>query len=230
MHFTHAPQIWQDFPELAAGSLSVKDVRPDASVDEAVAQLHAVAQSRLAATSESDLPEIQAWRRTFSRMGLKPTQYRCAAESLLRRFKKDGTLPRLHPLIDLCNAASMAFAIPVAVFDVAAINARLTVRRATGDERYQTFAGEIEHPEPGEVIFADAANRAHARRWCHRQSGDSAIRARTSAALIVAEGMHANAATDVRMLLEVLQQALVAACMTASMPHPLSAAAPAVEF
>jgi hypothetical protein len=42
--------------------------------------------------------------------------------------------------------------------------------------------------------------------------------------------MHANAATDVRMLLEVLQQALVAACMTASMPHPLSAAAPAVEF
>ena len=50
-------------------------------------------------------------------MGLKPTQYRCASESLLRRFRKEGSLPRLHPLVDLCNAVSMAYAIPVAVLD-----------------------------------------------------------------------------------------------------------------
>ncbi|HEY3906880.1 MAG TPA: hypothetical protein VGM14_23450 [Streptosporangiaceae bacterium] len=29
--------------------------------------------------------------------GLKPTQYRCASESLLRRFRKEGSLPNLHP-------------------------------------------------------------------------------------------------------------------------------------
>jgi DNA/RNA-binding domain of Phe-tRNA-synthetase-like protein len=48
-------------------------------------------------------------------MGLKPTQYRCAAESLLRRYRKERFLPRIHPLVDLCNAISLAFAIPVAV-------------------------------------------------------------------------------------------------------------------
>jgi DNA/RNA-binding domain of Phe-tRNA-synthetase-like protein len=37
-------------------------------------------------------------------MGLKPTQYRCAPEALLRRLRKEGTLPPLHPLVDLCNA------------------------------------------------------------------------------------------------------------------------------
>lgn len=66
---------------------------------------------------ESEFGQIQAWRRAFSQMGLKPTQYRCAAEALLRRLRKEHSLPRLHPLVDLCNAASAAYAIPVAVFD-----------------------------------------------------------------------------------------------------------------
>lgn len=142
MHFIHAPQIWQDFPELVPGVLSVEGVRQDACVDAGIARLQATARARLAGTPEGELPEIQAWRRAFSRMGLKPTQYRCAAESLLRRFRKDDALPQLHPLIDVCNAASLAFAIPVAAFDATAIDGHLTVRRATGDERYLTFAGE----------------------------------------------------------------------------------------
>lgn len=102
---------------------------------------------------------MQAWRRGFSRMGLKPTQYRCAAESLLRRYRKEGSLPQLHPLVDLCNAASLAFAIPVAAFDVAHISGNLEVRRATGDETYLTFSGQTEHPGAGEVIFADDAGQ-----------------------------------------------------------------------
>ena len=34
-----------------------------------------------------------------------------ASESLLRRFRKEGELPRIHPRIDLCNAASLTFAV-----------------------------------------------------------------------------------------------------------------------
>jgi len=37
-------------------------------------------------------------------MGMKPTQYRCASEALLRRYRRDRVLPRVHPLVDLCNA------------------------------------------------------------------------------------------------------------------------------
>lgn len=90
-----------------------------------IAAHEAAARQRLAdAGPESELPEIQAWRRGFARMGLKPTQYRCASESLLRRLRKEGTMPRIHPMIDLCNAISMAFAVPVAVLDRRASRAR----------------------------------------------------------------------------------------------------------
>ncbi len=139
------------------------------------------------------------------------TQYRSAAESLLRRYRKEGSLPHLHPLVDLCNAASLAFAIPVAAFDLARITGHLEVRRAAGHESYLTFTGEAEHPNPGEVIFADDHGHAHARRWTNRQSGASAVRGSTSRVLIVTEALHDTASTDVRALHAVLATAIGAA-------------------
>lgn len=182
---------------------------PGAAIDSFLAQ----ARQRLAQAPEGELPEVQAWRRGFARMGLKPTQYRCASEALLRRLRKEGALPGLHPLVDLCNAASAAFAIPVAVIDMDRISGSLQVRPATGSEVYETFSGEIEHPEPGEIIFADTAGRAHARRWCNRQSGHSAVSASTANALIVAEALHATAAADTALLMDRLQ-----ACVEAAWP------------
>ena len=141
-------------------------------------------------------------------MGLKPTQYRCAAESLLRRFRKEGSLPRLHPLVDLCNAVSLAFAVPVAVLDADRVAWPLEVRYAVGDEDYLTFGGETEPPAPGEVIFADQAGQAHARRWTNRQSGRSAVSPATSTALIVAEALHQGATATVPDLIETLTSSI----------------------
>jgi DNA/RNA-binding domain of Phe-tRNA-synthetase-like protein len=200
MHFQHSTGIWNDFPELAAGVVLVNGVDEDGSVHDRTADLHRAATERLAVSPESDFPEIQAWRRAFSRMGLKPTQYRCAAESLLRRLRKEGSLPSIHPVIDLCNAVSVAFAIPVAVFDVAKLGSGLEVRRAIGDESYMAFSGGRESPEPGEVIFADDAGNAHARRWTNRQSAYSAVRATTKSVLIVSEALHDSALADVQRL------------------------------
>jgi DNA/RNA-binding domain of Phe-tRNA-synthetase-like protein len=170
MHFCHSDKIWRDFPELVPGVVSAAGITSDAAVEAQIEKFTAIAQSRLAKSSEGELPEINAWRRAFSRMGLKPTQYRCAAEALLRRLRKENSLPRIHPLIDLCNAVSLAFAVPVAAFDVTRIDGDLEVRHAAGNETYLTFSGETENPEANEVIFADGAGRAHARRWTNRQS------------------------------------------------------------
>jgi DNA/RNA-binding domain of Phe-tRNA-synthetase-like protein len=231
MQFSHHPDIWTRFPELAASTLFFPGIHTNVSVAKQVAAFNANAKTRLdAAGAESELPEIKAWRGVFSRMGLKPTQYRCASESLLRRFKKEGALPQIHPLIDLCNAASIAFAIPVAALDVAKVAWPLQVRPATGSENYLSFSNEIEHPEPGEVTFADAQGRAHARRWTHRQSGLSAIRDDTASVLIVMEAVHANAAADVRALAGELGRALEE--VWGNEPHQgfLSASSPRFEF
>jgi DNA/RNA-binding domain of Phe-tRNA-synthetase-like protein len=208
MYFCHSTDIWRDYPELVPGVLLAEQITRNASVSPQIAKFYAVAESRLATNSEGELPEIQAWRRVFSRMGLKPTQYRCASESLLRRFRKEKSLPQIHPLIDLCNAISLAFAIPVAVFDTSKIAEYNEVRYATGSEVYLAFSGEEENPESGEVIFVDGAGRAHARRWTNRQSRYSVVGNDTTAVLIVAEAMHSGADTAVQNLLAAIADEL----------------------
>jgi DNA/RNA-binding domain of Phe-tRNA-synthetase-like protein len=230
MYFEHSDRIWSTYPELGASAVYVDGVAASVGVDAAVARLCAVAQERLAAGPAAGFPEIQAWRRAFARMGLKPTQYRCASEALLRRFAKERHLPRIHPLVDLCNAFSMAYAIPVAVFDLGKVTDALAVRHAEGGERYQSFGGETEHPEPNEVIFADPAGRYHARRWTNRQSGYSAVRDGTSEVLVVAEAMHDSARDDVRDLAANLADELAAHWSASPKIGTPTRSAPRFEF
>jgi len=118
----------------------------------------------------------------------------------------------------------------VAVFDVAEVAGDLEVRYAAGDEEYLTFSRDVEHPLPGEVIFADQARQAHARRWTNRQSGRSAVRDSTTAALIVAEAMHATASADVKELSAAIAEELAAAWSVAPAVAVLSASSPGYAF
>ncbi|MEV6116466.1 phenylalanine--tRNA ligase beta subunit-related protein [Streptomyces sp. NPDC052109] len=231
MRFRHAASIWSTYPELTCGALYAAGV--DARVDTGprAAAYTARALDRLSGATEGEFPEVLAWRRTFSRMGLKPTQYRCASESLLRRLRKERSLPRIHPLVDLCNALSAAYAIPVAVLDVDRVAwPLLEVRPAAGEETYTAFGGGVEHPVPGEVTFVDAAGRAHARRWTHRQSGHSAVGEHTRRVLVVAEAMHDGGTTTVPEVLKTVEAEVAAHWAAGTETAVLTRSAPEFAF
>lgn len=230
MYFQHSERLWTEFPALVPGVFHAPGITGDATVDSRLPRFCSMATDRLSKSSEGEFPEIQAWRRAFSAMGLKPTQYRCAAESLLRRFRKEGSLPRLHPVIDVCNAISLAYAVPIAVFDVSAVVGGLEVRHANGSESYLTFGGEVEQPAEGEVIFADDSGQAHARRWTNRQSATSAIQPATSEVLIVAEALHPTADADVPEVMAAVAQELGEIWAVDGKPVVLGKAAPRFEW
>ena len=230
MYFRHDPKIWQEFPQLVAGALVVDNIRPGLNVEDLIQPWYQRARERLSRGPESQMPEVAAWRRAYTQMGLKPTKYRSAAEALLRRFKREDDLPRLHSLVDFCNAVSLAFALPVAVFDLSQVAGYLVVRKAQGDEEYLAFSGEIETPPPGEVIFADAANQVHARRWTFRQSRRSTISSETKRVLIVSEGLHETANKDVCVLIDALTTGITALWSTPAHEVILTEDNPKLEF
>jgi DNA/RNA-binding domain of Phe-tRNA-synthetase-like protein len=210
MYFCHLPEIWRDFPALVPGVMVVERLRPHVSPRPDLAFWLDRARERLRDSSESQMEEIMAWRQAYSKMGLKPSQYRSASEALLRRFRKENSLPALHPAVDVCNAISVAFALPVAILDIAKIDSFVEVCRAKGDEVYLSFSGETENPYPGEVIFKDASNHAHARRWTFRQSRLSTVGPETEQALVISEALHRKGPEDIPALLEALFRELTA--------------------
>jgi DNA/RNA-binding domain of Phe-tRNA-synthetase-like protein len=200
--FRYDAAVSAEFPTIRAGLVHAAGLvngpsPPDLRVDYRDEQ-RAVA-ARLGTTSLADLPPIAAWRRVFSRFGAKPTQYRCAAEALLRRLVKQGEIPSISTLVDIGNLVSIRYAMPVAVLDLAGVAGVTTVQFATGREIFADLGSSASvHPDPGEVIFVDAVGQVSARRWCWRQSAASATSDATTEALVVVEGHHDGAVTDVK--------------------------------
>ena len=228
--FRYAPEVLDRYPAVVGGVMRACGIT-NAATPEALrvayeAEQHA-ALARIGATPLSQIPSLAAWRGAFRLFGVDPTQYRCAAEALLRRLTKKGGIPSINTLVDIGNLVSIRYALPVALFDLRAIAGALTVRFADGSERYTTLGnGEVEHPEPGEVVFTDDAGVVHARRWCYRQSEQSAVRAETTDVLVTVEAHHAAARADVEAAAADLMSLLRAYAGADGVPGVLDTAHP----
>ena len=210
--FQYDPEIINRYPSIVGGVIYARDMTNGPTPPQLQAAFQAEQQAtlqRLGDTPLSQLPSLAAWRGAFRAFGVEPTQYRSAAEGLLRRLTKKGDIPSIYTLVDLCNLVSIRYALPAAVFDTRAINGTLTVHFANGSERYTTLGqDEIDHPDVGEVVFSDDTGLVMARRWCWRQSEQSAAQLDTSDAIITIEAHHAEGRRDIEAALHDLLELL----------------------
>src|SRR2546429_3166461 len=194
------------YPTVVGGVILARDMTSRPTPKDLQAAFIAEQQTtlqRIGDTPLSQIPSLAAWRSVFRSFGVDPTQYRSAAEALLRRLTKKGDIPGINLLVDLGNLVSIRYALPVAVFDTRSLNGAVTVHFANGSERYTTLGqDELEHPEPGEVVFSDDTQLVIARRWCWRQSDQSAAQQETTQAIITVEALHAEGKEDVDAALD----------------------------
>lgn len=204
-YFRYAEEIIQRFPDIRAGAIIARGLHNGPSTEELKLRFEQEQKDTLVRIGETPLSEIEtlaAWRGAFRAFGVNPTKSRSAPEALLRRLTKKGSIPSINTLVDIGNLISIRYALPTAVFDTVRLHGGITVRFAHGEEPFAPiFADELQHPDPGEVIFCDEQDTVVARRWCWRQSDESAARETTSEAIIVMEAQHAGSEEMVRAAL-----------------------------
>ncbi|MCE9992907.1 B3/4 domain-containing protein [Enterobacter asburiae] len=122
-----------------------------------------------------DLPwaqaHLDAWDEVFKAFGAKPKRTPCSASALRKRVLKDGSLPPLDPVVDIYNAISIRYAIPVGGENLAAYSGAPRLTIAEGSEPFDTVKeGQpaVEYPDAGEVIWRDDIG-VTCRRWNWRQ-------------------------------------------------------------
>ena len=114
---------------------------------------------------------LASWDGVYERFGAKPGRTPNSAAALRKRVLKDGKIPSINPLVDLYNAVSLKFAVPVGGENLAAYVGppRLTI--ADGSEALETMSnGEqvTDYPAVGEIIWRDDLG-VTCRRWNWRQ-------------------------------------------------------------
>lgn len=210
--FQYDERIMEKFPN-TVGGIIVGNGMQNGATPAALMALYRDEQraaiKRIGSKPLSEIESLAAWRGMFRRFGVNPTKYRSAPEALLRRLTKSGNIPSINTLVDAGNLISIRYGLPVAVFDMRTVRGGITVHPADGSERFQELGSdESVHPEPGEVVFSDATGMVVARRWCWRQSAESAARHDTTDILITIEAQHKGGRSDVESAVGDLRELL----------------------
>lgn len=161
----------------------------DDASDALLARAEASAVTALADRPVTEIPHVAAWREAYQAFGAKPQRTRNSLESLMRRAVTG--LPRVNRLTDVYNAISVLHRVPLGGEDLTRYRGGPRLIRATGAEAFDTaVAGEIvfEHPEPGEVVWADDAG-VTCRRWNWRQGRRTALTDATTAAVFILDAL-----------------------------------------
>ncbi len=181
-------------PDYRALLVAVDGIDPERNdqtedTDALVAKAEQSAKQALSTSAVEDVPHVAAWREAYREFGAKPQRTRNSLEALMRRA--EGGMPRVNRLTDIYNAISVIHQIPLGGEDLSLYEGAPHLKRAKGDEPFDTIAdGEMvfEYPEVGEVVWCDEAG-VTCRRWNWRQGRRTALNDQTRSALFILDAL-----------------------------------------
>lgn len=191
MDFVIDAEVHDLLPTLCVGVVEAHKVnnsapRPqiDALLDDAIAD----ARRRLAGIKASEDPRVQPYREAFHKLGMSPSRYPSSNIALLRRIAKGKGMYRVNPIVDLGNAISIKYGLPLGVHAMRegeTLHLRLS---RPGDVFVELGGAEPDNTlEPGELVYA-VGELVQTRRWTWRQSENGKAKENSHDFLIPIDG------------------------------------------
>ena len=187
-----AEEIFARFPGYCRGVVTGQGLTNGPSPDALIASLRAAEQAlcaRLSSEAITSHPQIESWREAYRSLGVKPSEFRPSMEALTRRVLRRDALPAISALVDIGTLVSIQNLIPVGAHAIDHVRQDIGLRQASGAELFEPFGSDIvEHPLPGEVIFAEG-DTVLTRRWTWRQARHTLVLPETQAVEINVDGL-----------------------------------------
>ena len=165
--------IFQQFPGYTRGVVLAFGLTNGESPADLISLLREAEGSLSGRVNKEEItahPYIVSWRDAFRSFGAKPAKFRPSIEAMVRRVLNNNSLPAINALVDIGNIVSLRHLVPVGGHAIDEVTQDIILRNATGNEEFTAFGSEeVEHPEPGEVIFVEG-DTVLTRRWTWRQA------------------------------------------------------------
>ncbi len=172
-HFTVADQVFEVLPQACFGIIAISgadNTKAFPEISDFLNQQIARQEELLAGVNVKELPAIACYRQAFTELGVNPNKFMCSIEALLSRIAKKKGFPSINPLVDLGNAVSIKYALPIGAHDLSTVEGELAVRFAEPGDTFVAFGStEAETPEEKELLYVSGHN-IRTRRWIWRQS------------------------------------------------------------
>ncbi len=173
MKFTVASRVFERMPSLCFGAVAAYGI--DNSVDcppvkALLDECAAAAAARFNGKRVRDDPAILPYRQAFTKLGINPNKFMSSIEAMFTRVSKGKGLPHINPVVDLGNALSLKYVLPMGAHDMGRADGDIEVRFSTEDDTFTPFGETAEERLPPDELVYAVGNRVRTRRWIWRQS------------------------------------------------------------
>ncbi len=170
MRFRVSPEIFSRFPDYCVGIVVAMEVN-NATVDVGDSLESSIRETRVALRADDGTNEsasITLWREAFAASGIDPDEFPSSIEALVHAAVK-GTGPNpINPAVDLANAVSLRYQLPIGAHDIDKLRGDFEVRVGRAGDRFAPLGKlELEDVPAGEPVYADE-NEVRTRRWVWR--------------------------------------------------------------
>ena len=191
MKFEIAKEVFDLLPNAYFGIVAVKGMDNTKELPELEAQLAeniAQCEKDFEGIKVKNAEDIVPYRDAFKAIGINPSRYMCSIEALLDRITKGKGFPHINGIVDMGNAVSIKYHLPIGAHDMGTIEESLDVRHAQPEDTFIPFGSEeSDNPEDGEVIYV-SGHQVRTRRWTWRQSEIGKIQDSTTDVLFPIDG------------------------------------------
>jgi len=173
MKFIVYPEVFEKLPDVCFGVVAGYSIDNSISVPEIEGMLKDAMDAIRKEIGDSNLKEykyIVPYRQAFTNLGINPNKYMSSVEAMAKRVLKGKDLPSINSIVDLVNAFSLNYILPMGAHDIDALEGDIEIRFAVEGDTFIPFGSEQEEAaDPGELIYTDS-KRVRTRRWIWRQS------------------------------------------------------------
>ena len=183
MKFIVEKEIFEKLPNACFGIIMAKGIdnsKEYPEIDLLLNENIQVAAQRFEGKKVKEESDILPYREAFRSLNINPNKYLCSIEALFTRIAKGKGMPHINPVVDLGNAVSLKYTLPMGAHDLGGNSEDICIRLAKDGDTFLPFGADTEEtPDIGEVVYA-VGQQVRTRRWTWRQSEHGKITADSS--------------------------------------------------
>ena len=173
MKFVVEKEVFDKLPNACFGVVMARGLdnsKQHPEIDRFLEESIQTAAQHFAGKKVKEEPAILPYREAFRALGINPNKYLCSIEALFTRIAKGKGMPHINPVVDLGNAVSLKYTLPMGAHDLGGGDADICIRFAQPGDTFLLFGSDTEEiPDAGEVVYA-VGHQVRTRRWTWRQS------------------------------------------------------------
>lgn len=173
MNFVVEKEIFERLPNVFFGVVMAKGINNKGNypqIDKLLNDNIEIAAKYFEGKKVKEEKDILPYREAFKMLNINPNKYLCSIEALFTRIAKGKGMPHINPVVDLVNALSLKYTLPMGAHDLSDESEDICIRLANEKDTFIPFGSEtVESVEPNEVVYA-VGKTIRTRRWTWRQS------------------------------------------------------------